>query len=160
MKPEIANTFILDKMLKTNDWYDTADFDDNLRKYIVYAKYVNLDVLSTVPDRFEDVPVLVHFSAYRLACKDSFRENSSSLEDLTLLSEEEEAEIPIDLDKLCVELDKLERECGNNVLQDIFFEVHDDKNAITNLSVKYPHIRESMEKLYKEYGFDLIYEEL
>jgi hypothetical protein len=50
--------------------------------------------------------------------------------------------------------------CGSNIMQDIFYEVHDKENAVTNLSAKFPDVRKSMEKLYAQYGFDLIYENM
>ena len=58
------------------------------------------------------------------------------------------------------ELDRLERQCGSYTLQDIFYEVHDQKNSVTNLSSRYPEVRKGLERLYKLYGFDTIYEEL
>lgn len=58
------------------------------------------------------------------------------------------------------ELDKLERLCGSYTLNDIFYEIQDGKNAVTNMSARYPEVRTRLEKLYKMYGFDVIYEEL
>lgn len=58
------------------------------------------------------------------------------------------------------ELDKLEKECGSYTLQDIFYEVQDGKNAVTNMSARYPNVRKGLERLYNLYGFDVIYEEL
>lgn len=57
-------------------------------------------------------------------------------------------------------LEKLEKDCGSFVLQDIFYEIHDGKNAVTNNSTRYPEVRKKLEKLYREYGFDVIYDEL
>lgn len=58
------------------------------------------------------------------------------------------------------ELDRLEKVCGSHTLQDIFYESHDGKNAVTNMSKHYVDVRKSMDKLIQEYGFDVIYEEL
>lgn len=71
-------------------------------------------------------------------------------------SEEEEKSIMY----LQRELDKLEKACGSYTLQDIFYEVQDGKNAVTNMSDRYPEVRKSLERLYNLYGFDVIYEEL
>jgi hypothetical protein len=66
----------------------------------------------------------------------------------------------VNIDDLISDLDDLEDICGSNVLQDIFYEVHDGKNAVTNWSSKFPEVRIALDKLYSTYGFDLIYEEL
>lgn len=58
------------------------------------------------------------------------------------------------------ELERLEKVCGSFTLQDIFYEVQDGKNAVTNMSSRYPEVRQSLDKLFVEYGFDIIYEEL
>lgn len=75
-------------------------------------------------------------------------------------AEEEEKQLELSVRALTDELDKLERLCGSNILQDIFYEVHDRGNAVTNLSAKFPEVRQRMEKLHDKYGFDIIYEEL
>jgi hypothetical protein len=58
------------------------------------------------------------------------------------------------------ELTRLEKACGSYTLQDIFYEIQDGKNAVTNLSSRYPEVHAAMKKLFDEYGFDVIYEEL
>ena len=63
------------------------------------------------------------------------------------------------------ELERLEKICGSYSLQDIFYEVHDanltsGRNTVTNLSARYPEVRKALDKLYDQYGFDVIYEEL
>lgn len=73
-----------------------------------------------------------------------------------LSSAEEEKSV----NHLIAELDKLERQCGSNSLQDIFYEIHDGINAVTEWSKRYPDVRKTLEKLYQQYGFDVIYEEL
>ncbi|CAM6004238.1 unnamed protein product [Sphagnum balticum] len=65
-----------------------------------------------------------------------------------------------DTSLLTRELDRLEKQCGSNILQDIFYEIHDGKNAVTNLGAKYPEVRESLMDLYRAYGFDVIYNEM
>ena len=74
-----------------------------------------------------------------------------------IVGHEEEEKSVLHLQK---ELDRLEKSCGSRTLQDIFYEVQDGKNAVTNMSARYPEVRQTMEKLYDEYGFDVIYEEL
>ena len=58
------------------------------------------------------------------------------------------------------ELTRLEKVCGSFTLQDIFYEIQDGKNAVTNLSSRYPEVHQAMKRLFDEYGFDVIYEEL
>jgi hypothetical protein len=70
---------------------------------------------------------------------------------------EEEEKSVLHLQK---ELDRLEKQCGSYTLQDIFYEIQDGKNAVTNMSARYPEVRKGLEKLYSQYGFDVIYEEL
>lgn len=77
-----------------------------------------------------------------------------------LSPEEEERLTEMRVQALTDELDKLERICGSNILSDIFFETHDKGNAVTNLSAKFPDVRQRMENLYSNYGFDIIYDEL
>jgi hypothetical protein len=71
-----------------------------------------------------------------------------------------EQDLELSVRALTDELDRLERLCGSNILQDIFYETHDQNNAVTNLSAKYPEVRQRIQKLYDKYGFDVIYEEL
>jgi hypothetical protein len=79
------------------------------------------------------------------------------LMDLPLIGTEDEEQ---SLRHLQDELDRLEKICGTNTLSDIFFEIKDGKNAITNMSSRFPDVRKSMDKLYDTYGFDVLYEEL
>lgn len=80
------------------------------------------------------------------------------------LKEKEELErgreLELSVRALTDELDRLEKLCGSNVLQDVFYEVHDGENAVTNLSARYPEVRRRVQKIYDKYGFDVIYEEL
>lgn len=73
---------------------------------------------------------------------------------------EHERELELSVRALTDEIDRLEKLCGSNILQDIFYEIQDGKNAVTNLSARYPEVRQRMEKLHAKYGFDVIYEEL
>lgn len=85
---------------------------------------------------------------------------SVTQEDLdTALEDLQSVQVP-NLDELGRELDRLERQCGPNILFDIFFEIHDGKNAVTNLGTKFPDVHRVMQGLYHEYGFDPIYNEL
>ncbi len=174
----------LSEMFKGKDWfYDIGT--DQYGRIVVYVKYMCHENLHNVPDYAGGIQVLVHFAASKLATRDQFvdkpQTNKSTYPDGTpcpydreidvqavvvptveptldevLTPEEEEKS----LRHLQAELDKLEKICGSYTLQDIFYEIQDGKNAVTNMSARYPEVRKGMEKLYDQYGFDVIYEEL
>jgi hypothetical protein len=152
-----------------NDWFSGVG-TDNYGRYVVYTRYMSLNILRQVVDKLEDKPVLVHFSSAQEVNKDQYVNNLTPvllsedvLDEEHLLDEndlEEVAELEVGLVELVEELDRLEKLCNSNTVQDIFYEVHDGINAVTNLSARYPEVRAAMEVLYKKYGFDIIYEEL
>lgn len=137
---------VLNDLCKNNDWFYDLALDRD--KFIVYTRWINKEVLEEIPDMVANKQVLVHFANYKTANKEVF---TNSLVP---------ANNDVNLRDLIDELDTLESVCGPNILNDIFYEVHDGKNAVTNLSMKYPEVRSRMEKLYSEYGFDVVYEEL
>lgn len=153
----------LSQLCKGKDWFFDISTDTS-GNYVVYVKFMNMETMTLIPDMMAGKRVLVHFSAAKLATRDQFTDRpnrSSPSEPLDVVSEvvgsmEEERS----LRHLSQELEDLEKICGSNILQDIFYEIHDDKNAVTNLSAKFPEVRQRMEKLYKDYGFDVVYEEL
>lgn len=178
---------MLAELYKDKDWYHSTGFDVYGR-YVMYVKYMNHETLNNIPDTMDGRQVLVHFAGSLFLEKDKYVNRPqapgasltphvpalSMLElegaarradadgtveptvDEVVGAEEEEKSI-IHLQK---ELDRLERQCGSHTIQDIFYEVQDGKNAVTNMSARYPEVREGMEKLYSQYGFDVIYEEL
>ncbi len=111
---------------------------------------------------------MCHFAGSKNISKELFthkvidsNKNNFPLENIKDLSNDvEEINAPLDLRELIKELDHLEKMCGSNIMQDIFYETHDGINAVTNLSSKFPDVRREMENLYEQYGFDIIYEEL
>jgi hypothetical protein len=150
------------------EWFHSTGLDQYGR-LVVYVKHMNHATLHDIPDFVDGKQVLVHFAGSLLATRDQFT-NRQDTPGSTLKahvpeeptveeevgSEEEEKSILF----LQKELDRLEKICGSNTLQDIFYESHDRENAVTNLSARYPEVRERIEKLYTMYGFDVIYEEL
>lgn len=160
----------LTNMFKDRDWFHSVGYEQYGR-VVVYVKYSCHETLYDIPDHCQGKQVLVHFAASLLSTADQFKTTQTPpIPKLELVEEDDVEELPssfleLDLDDLCKRLDKLERTCGSNALQDIFYEVHDNRltngrDTVTNLSAKYPEVREAMEKLYDEYGFDVIYEEL
>jgi hypothetical protein len=172
---------VLTNLFKTRDWFHSVDVEQYGR-IVVYIKYACQETLHDIPDMVAGRQVLVHFAASKYATREQFtnsdqkkREENipiplvTQVVDVTdeaeLVDADGAVELPssflqFDLNDLCKELDRLERMCGSNALQDIFYEVHDGRNAVTNLSARYPDVRKSLEQLYQDYGFDVIYEEL
>jgi hypothetical protein len=164
------NEVWLTEKLKDYDWFHSVGLDV-FGRLVVYVNYLNLDVYNNVPDTISGQRLLIHFASNKEAKRDQFtgseRKTLPSLPviemdviDITDEVELLEDESPPDLRSLTNELDRLEKICGSHIMQDIFYEVHDGGNAVTNLSVKFPEVRSGIEKLYQRYGFDVIYEEM
>ena len=146
------------------DWFSDVGLDEYKRP-VIYAKRINKEVLSVVPDKIGDFYVYVHFASFKTATREAFVEDKSRTRlfvapKAVQVEPEKEDEVPPDMAFLTTELDRLERVCGSNILQDIFYETHDGSNAVTNLSARYPDVKEGVQRLYKMYGFDVVYEEL
>lgn len=140
-------------------WYYDVGLDD-FNRPTVYVHFMNHEVLSAVPNRVGDYDVNVHYAAYKLVGRESYVQDLSA-HNIKHMPDDTEPEIEeVDMAALVKELDRLERLCGSNILQDIFYETHDGPNAVTNLSMRFPDVREAVQKLYKVYGFDVIYDEL
>lgn len=139
----------LEESLLKNDWYSSIDLDNN--RFIVYVHYMGLSVFKKIPQVYDGKQVLVHFESSKLLTN-KYHTDLSKLGDQS--SQEDEMN---SLNFLNETLDDLEDKYDSNVLEHIFFEVHDKENAITNLSSKYPEARTTLEKLYHSYGFDMIY---
>jgi hypothetical protein len=164
----------LDRMYKDREWYHSVGLDQYGR-IVVYVKFMNHETLHDIPDNMGKHQVLVHFSGSKTATSAQFVSQPQA-PGATLKAHVPEADPPEPLDivtevagteeeeksilYLQNELSRLEKICGSYTLQDIFYEIQDGKNAVTNLSARYPEVRQRMEKLYNLYGFDVIYEEL
>lgn len=177
----------LSQQFKGRDWfYDIGT--DQYGRLVVYVKYMCHETLNEIPDKAGGIQVLVHFASSKTATREQFVDSPTPKTSIALSPEEflekaREAQakgadvgvgqmldeldqelLPIEevksLQYLQNELGRLEKICGTNTLSDIFFEIKDGKNAVTNLSARYPEVRTRMENLFDEYGFDVIYEEL
>lgn len=153
----------LTDMYKGKDWFSEVG-TDQYGRLVVYIKYMCEENIGKIPDFVNNKHVLVHFHTSKNIDKNKYVENlvSPSLQKTVAplpmdLNEEVE-----DVDLLYVgrELDRLEKMCSSYLLQDIFFEIHDGKNAVTDISSKFPDVRKDLETLYDKYGFDVLYEEL
>lgn len=171
----------LEILLDPYDWFFEVEAEP--RRYVVYVTAMCREQDDIIPDRASDSrQVVVHFARSKTATAQDFlvddkpktngisylkmpliaHDESGSItqQDLEVaLKELQDVDVP-NLGALASALTRLEKQCGANILFDIFFEVHDGKNAVTNLGARYPEVKEAMKELYDEYGFDPIYEEL
>src|SRR6185436_712808 len=139
--------------LEQYDWFCDVELDD-LGRFVVYVDRMDLNFIRSTPDKIGGHHVLFHYISSQPMLKEKQPNHIVNVENYPT------EELETNLDSLIFELDRLEKICGSNILQDIFYEVHDGKNAVTNLSNKFPEVRQVLDSLYNEYGFDLIYEEL
>ena|ERR1700722_14729619 len=135
------------------DWFADVGTDP-FGRVVVYVSRMNYETLHDIPDYVGDKQVVVHFNASNKATREQFTNQIGPIYKTPIVEPEEE------LTALQHALDELELICGSHNLQDIFYEIHDQNNAITDVSSKYPKVREVMEILFDQYGFDVIYEEL
>lgn len=175
----------LTQKFKGLDWFHSVGLDQYGR-IVVYAHWINSEIYKLVPDNVGKFQILLHFAGSLTATREQFVESpqapGSTLKTFveatkvaqangidtgfaSMADEFEEVVSPeVEENKsilhLQKELDRLEKACGSYTLQDIFYEIQDGKNAVTNLSSRYPEVHLAMKKLFDEYGFDVIYEEL
>lgn len=151
----------LTQMFQGRDWFNDVG-NDQYGRYVVYMNFMSNEALTGVPDTVDGKQVLVHFAGSKAPKREQYVNVDKSVYAVPATKPikvvEEEASINMEL--LVKELERLEKICGSNILQDIFYEVHDGNNAVTNLSDRYPEVRFKVEELYEEYGFDIIYENL
>jgi len=163
----------LEVLLDPYDWF--YEVEAEARRYVVYVTYGCSEQNKIIPDMMHGKQVVMHFACAKNISREQFLTPAKSYnqvfvtpdvsgsvtqEDLeSCISQLQDVQVP-NLDNLCNELDRLERQVGSNILQDIFYECHDGKNAVTSLGDKYPEVKAAMIGLYDEYGFDTIYEEL
>jgi len=166
----------LRNLYKDKEWFHSV----GLEKYgriVVYIHHTTHETLHDIPDSVAGKQVLVHFAASLFLDKDKYVNRPSTavhpMMELEAAARRADADGTIDpvdevadqtqelsIRHLENELDRLERLCGSNTLQDIFYEIKDAHNAVTNLSARYPEVRKALERLYDQYGFDVIYENL
>jgi hypothetical protein len=161
----------LHERFANKDWFHSVGFD-KYHRLVVYVKYMCDETTNGIPQQLGGVRILVHFAGSKNIKKELYAHKgykpkevfvSEAVEDLGDSDDIdfiEEPNTPLDLRELIDELVRLEKMSGSNIMQDIFYEVHDGVNAVTNLSSKFPEVRQGMEKLYHQYGFDLIYENM
>lgn len=152
-----ANLDQLVEAVQKYEWFRGTGLDE-FGRFVVYVSRMDYNVIKEISTKINKQQVLFHFYYPKL-------QYITQVANIIPQVKKPVAVIPalqkeINLEQLIDDLDSLENICGSNILQDIFYEVHDGKNAVTNWSSKFPEVRKSMDVLYTTYGFDLIYEEL
>jgi len=153
----------LETLLDPYDWFYEAAAEAH--RYVIYVNYMDKSQDSIIPDKMHGKQVVVHFTRSKTVTAQDYLVGNKpvaiSWDGIPTLARLNDDDIDVpNLNELCRELDRLEKQCGSNILQDIFYEIHDKKNAVTNLGARYPEVQSAMKRLYDEYGFDTIYNEL
>ena len=155
----------LTELCKDKAWFHKVGLGKHGR-LTVYTHYIDRDVESFIPPLTpEGRQVLCHFTSDDTLKLETFVTVPVKFpilsQFLVTKTAKETVEDPeTDLAYLTAQLDKLEKECGSEKLGHIFFEVHDQSNAVTDFSREFIDVRNSLEKLYNQFGFDVIYDEL
>jgi hypothetical protein len=167
----VNNEVWLHEKFKDYPWYHSVG-KDQYGRLVVYVNYRCHETLYDIPDYVGAQQVLVHFASSKTATREQFvndksvrKLSSATLPPVLELVVDDEIEdltneAELDKEDLILELDRLEGICGSNILQDIFYEIHDGKNAVTKMSTRYPEVSASLHELYDFYGFDVIFNEL
>jgi len=137
---------ILNKLV-SYDWFCDVGVDEYQRQ-IIYVHYMNIEIIKLIQECCGNV--LIYFIASN---PENLKKYVRSA-DIDPITERDPAA------QLTSQLRELQQVYSNHFLLDIFYEVHDGKNAVTNLSATFPQVREKIENLYNTYGFDVIYDQL
>lgn len=141
--------------LKDFDWFCSAELGKDNR-FVVYVNKMDLSVWDAVPCRLDGKQVLVHWQPTESPVK---KETFSVYVDSSKAELFEADDVDL-VEFIQAELDSLEKKCGTKNLSDIFYEIHDGRNAVTNVGDMYPDVVKRMTELYNTYGFDVLYNEL
>lgn len=138
-------------MINTNelakfDWFCDIGTDE-FKRDVIYVHYMNIEIINYIQNKFGNV--LIHFSSSLLK-KDQY----------VILIDDIPDTDPDPYSSLMNEISDLQNTYNKNFLLDLFYEVHDGKNAVTNLSNIFPVPFQQMQKLYEIYGFDVLHEKL
>lgn len=146
-------------LVQGKEWfYDVKE--DRYHRLVVYTLWQSKEILEFIPSYVDKYQVLIHFAISTKKMETSTFHTESVSDTIPCITHETIPPTDLNIDVLIMELDRLEKICGVNALESIFYEEHDGKNCITNLSSKYSDVRSSIHVLYEKYGFDIIYNEL
>lgn len=142
----------LNQMFKNQSWFHSVGLDE-FNRPTVYAKFISPEIEKSVPRELDGKQVMLHFSATKTLTRDSFvndktkiqfSDSSLEIEDLSIL-------------ELQNKLDELSDLYSFSDIKDVFWEVHDGINAVTSVAKMFPSLKNELQKLYDEFGFDVLY---
>lgn len=128
--------------LSNNPWFYDVRLD-TFNRTVVYVHYMNQEVFHSI--RMITDSACIHYASYAQCTKEKYVDNLSG---------------ELDVDHLSSEIDYLQSICKADLLKDIFYEIHDGDDAVTNFSSTSPEVRDMLQSLYNTYGYDLLYEKL
>jgi hypothetical protein len=136
---------------KNDSWFYDVGLD-TFNRPVLYVHLLNKDIINYIREKDNSNDFLIHYAAYAKININNY---------ITIIENKAESNVDdLDLNYLVDEVNYLQSVCKRSILQDIFYEVHDGKNAVTNLSSAFPEVKDSISDLYQIYGYDLLYEEL
>ncbi len=131
---------------KNKDWFDGVGVDEYNRD-IVYVHYMTMDVIKYIQSCAGNV--LIHFADSK-----TNKEKYVKVVEIEPITDRDPSTTLLKV------IGSLQEEYPQNIIQDVFFEIHDGKNSLTNFSVTFSKLRSELEDLYNVYGFDVIYDYL
>ncbi len=157
------------KSVEKYNWF--CDFYlDNNKKLIIYVSYMDMKFISLVPQKISGTQILFHFieskPVYKKHCAfcDKSCVNTLSVCSFHDKPHDEESNgyfsYEDGLNFLFDQIDHLEEICGYEILQDIFFEVCDGDDAVSNYSEEFPDVREELDSLVESFGIDILYDKI
>ena len=158
----MENLQLLKNNLQNYDWF----YDVGINEWgvpTIYVHSMSSKIFQIIFDNSKDLTIdypCVHFASALTVDASKYVVNLTKPQISLIDDPEPDENLGYSELNLSEEIGNLRKICGVNILSDIFYEIHDGKNAITNLSVKFPEVREGLDKLYSTYGFNLIYEQV
>lgn len=160
--------YSLHKHLSGFDWFHSIA-TDSYGRYVVYVQYMNQDVLSTIPDSCDGKQVLVHFVSSITSKPEQYSHPETLIRRAPLI-----VQVPTALQRVHKQVQEEKEECndldlseidslmngviGKDALLNVFYEIHDQDDAVTSVSESFPEVRKKLESLYNTYGFDVLYD--
>lgn len=133
--------------LKSQKWFHSID-NDSFGRHIVYVHQMNSDIFSAIPEELDGKKVLVYYATSRDVKLDKYKNTISEPDNDSLY-----------LDEINSAIKELFFVLPTDIVTHIFFEIHDGKNHVTNYGEKYPSVKNTVQKLYDKYGFDILFEQ-
>lgn len=145
------------EQIKDCDWFCGSGKDD-YNRHVIYVNKMNLEILLSLPNECDNVQVLCHYYNSFVIDSSKYVEKIDSEPQNYVVEDSIESKFQKDEIKYHVGL--LLEKYGVNTVQDIFYEIHDGGNAVTNLSAIFPELKEKMMDLYRKFGFNPLYKEI